>query len=66
MDPKDFEYLFESTRKISDAKRLRHERDERIASILRYKRGTVQEIMNATGLTKARIYQIANAAGALK
>lgn len=54
----DLEFLMDATARIGDARLLQRERDERIASLIRYRRATLAEIMGATGLTKSRVYQI--------
>jgi len=50
--------LSEIQAQIAGLGRLRAERDDRIASLLRYGRASAQEIIVATGLTKSRVYQI--------
>jgi len=50
--------LMDLTQKIAAAKGFQRDRDARIASLIRYKRASVTEVVAATGLTKARIYQI--------
>lgn len=58
MDTADFAFLSEATETISMARGARRDRDDRIASLVRYKRASVKEISSATGLTKGRVYQI--------
>jgi len=59
MDPKDFEYLSGVSQQIASVDGLRRERDERIASLLRYERATAAEVALATGLSEAEIKAIA-------
>jgi hypothetical protein len=58
MDVNDENFLRETTSALGAARRLQRDRDDRIASLIRYRRATVAELMGATGLTKSRIYQI--------
>ena len=51
-------FLMEASNVLARAKTARRERDERIATMIRYRRASVSEIMGVTGLAKARIYQI--------
>lgn len=62
MEDSDFSYLFDLSARIGAVQGHIRDRDERIVSLLRYKRATVADITRATGLTKSRIYQIVEAA----
>ena len=50
--------LSEIQAQLAGLGQLRAERDDRIATLVRYGRASVQEIIGATGLTKSRVYQI--------
>jgi hypothetical protein len=50
--------LMELQGEVSRLNRVRAERDERIASLIRYNHASVKEVMGVTGLTRSRIYQI--------
>ena len=58
MDANKLNELRDLSAQIGSIDGLKRERNQRIASMLRYGDANVAELMGATGLTKSRLYQI--------
>lgn len=50
--------LLELQEEVGRLNRVRAERDDKIASLVRYGHASVREVMGVTGLTRSRVYQI--------
>ena len=61
MDSSDERYLREISQRIQAVTSHERDRNERIVSLLRYKRASIEEISEATGLSRSRIYQVLKA-----